>query len=246
MIGTFVKTGIWARESKGVRHMDRKIRLAVGAMAIVVVIGCGSDGNGPSHGVSESNKVDSLNQKQIDAICTDFQKRVTDAWDPIINLAQDGDLRCTIQALAMTELTGGNSTDCQSAKQRCTEALSQTAQRPENNSNNNTVGAFTPNCGTPSTYAACEATVADIDACTNSFIKAINENVDNIQSAINSISCNNVGKEGEIINTILSSQPRIPNVSQCQTIENKCPGIMIRINTTMLSNPWTSRFSSQN
>jgi hypothetical protein len=232
--------------------MGRNIRLTVVSMAIIAFIGCGSDSKGPHHGVSEGNKLDSLNQQQIDAICTDIHRRMTDASDPFVNLqssTQAADFVCELQALVVTLGTGGNSKDCQSRKQQCVEAFPETPQRSENNSNNNSIEAFEPNCGTPSTYAGCEATVADVDICTSSFINVINEFTDNIQSAIGSISCSNVGKENKMVDAFYSAfdaRPNMLDISQCRAIQQKCPNIIYRINTTTLPGPWSTMFPSQN
>lgn len=225
--------------------MDNKIKLILGVLtsACIGLIGCSSDSNGPSHGVSSSKQLNSLTQTEIDKICEDIDSRMSDAYDQLSiddfgSMMDDKDFICTSQAVGITQMMNGSTDDCESQKQQCIDDFEQADEWDDSSSDEYEDDDVFVECRTQDELTNCEATVGDIDACFNAMISEISkvagqfEDVkDEIEAALKKISCSNLDfdmsdMENMSFDTSDIEIPDLEEIPECKKVDEQCPGLM--------------------
>ncbi len=206
--------------------MDTKVGLVLGVLALVSIgsIGCSSGGgDGPSHGVSPSKKLNTLTQQEIDEICENIESRMTSVSDSISSLEADDDLMCTAEAIFTTQMMDGTTADCESVKQQC---LEESQQRKREEDRDESSGDEEIPCRTMEELADCEATVGDIDDCFNAYISEMTKAVKQAKAEIDKISCSNLEVDLERLEDMASDIPDMEDIPACQAVDEQCPGVM--------------------
>jgi phage terminase Nu1 subunit (DNA packaging protein) len=208
--------------------MDKKIGLVLGVLVLVSIglTGCSSGGgDGASHGVSSSKKLNTLTQQEIDKICENIDSRMSSAADSIGSIGDDNDFMCTMEAVAMTVATGGTTADCESAKETCLEEYEEWDQESESDWEDSSSSEEIP-CRTTEEVADCEATVGEIDACFDAYISEMKKAANEAKAVIEKISCSNLEVDIAGLQEMGSDIPDMEDIPACQKVEEQCPGVM--------------------
>jgi hypothetical protein len=175
-----------------------------------------------NHGVSGSKALNTLSQEEVDRICEDNRERAAAlaASSPVIRDSLQ--LGCTILGLAST-LNGGTKAECESNRDECIQSLSRfvgdAGPAPQGQN------AISLPCPSAVTLAQCDASVSDLDACTNARLTAYQNIIQEASSAMNAISCNNAGQafDAGIFTPTGELNIQFEPTDACTSLFQQCP-----------------------